>query len=123
MNFEQFMNDEQRNYERVKHLGEESQIRNGADVARSLGISRVAVKKHTQKGITKIYKIVADELGDDSSPLKNVVHIAYMFGVENDQKGLETIFKNLSPEQKEEVIADVQKNYPGYLKYVKGGKN
>lgn len=117
MNFEEFMNDDKKNYDRIKHIGE-SQIRNGADVARELGISRVAVKKHTQRGISKIYKVVSDELGIDSSPLKNVIHIAYMFGVENDQKGLETIFKNLSPEQKASVIDDVKKNYPGYLKVI-----
>jgi hypothetical protein len=52
--------------------------------------------------------------------MKNLVYIAQMFGVENDQKGLELIYKNLSNEQKKEVLDDVSKNYPGYLKLVKG---
>lgn len=117
MNFEEFMDDDAKNYKRVKHLGE-SQIRNGADVAKELGISRVAIKKTTQRAMTKVYKAVSDILGSDSSPMKNVVYIAQMFGTENDQKGLELIYKNLSDDQKKEVIDDIQKNYPGYLKLV-----
>lgn len=120
MNFEDFINDDKKNYDRIKHLGE-SQIKSGADVARELGITRAAVKKSTQRSISKIYNVVDTTLNKDSGPLKNVVYIAYLFGVENDQKGLQTIYNNLSPEQKAAVIADVEKNYPGYLKLIGKG--
>lgn len=121
MNFEEFMNDDTRNFSRVKHLGE-SQIRNGADVAKELGISRVAIKKTTQRAMSKVYKAVSDILGSDSSPLKNIVYIAQMFGTENDQQGLSLIYKNLSAEQKQEVIKDAHTNYPGYLKLIVKGE-
>lgn len=108
MNFQTFVDEESQDLNEKNY--------NGADVARELGISRVAVKKITQRAIAKVYKAVKETLNADEGPFQVLVYMSQILNVENDPEGLKLIVKNLDPAQKKEVLDDVRKNYPNYVK-------
>ena len=113
MDFEQYIDENIRMTETLCSIVEKKDF-NGAEVARELGISRVAVHKITQKAIPKVYESVKKAMGPDYSPLKCFVLLSRVLQTEEDSNGIKLIVKNLSNEQKADVLSDIKTNYPMY---------
>ena len=94
-------------------LLETSKILNGQEVADELGISRVAVKKTTQKALTKVFTAV-ESSNTELTPFQVLLSVATMLDVINDKDGIVTILRNISAAQKKSIMDDIKINYPTY---------
>ena len=92
-------------------INEASKVLSGEEVAKELGITRVAVKKITQKALTKLYTSI--ESADSSlSPFQIFMTLCQLMDTVSDEKGIKDVMRNISATQKQEVVIDIKKRFP-----------